>query len=122
MIALETIEVLQRIPPQRENQPRKVNELIQTIGKVLAYLSDLGWTDAMKNPLVTKSIESKLPQYVKKDWLVFMVGPSNVTPENHFDSLLKFLKTQEEIMEKLEQHGERRSEKKYSITQSTRQS
>lgn len=37
-----------------------------------------------------------LPHYVKKrDSLVFIVDPSN-----HFDSLLKFLKTEEEIMEK----------------------
>lgn len=130
MIALEIIENLQRVPPQRENQPRKVIELIQTIEKALADLSDLGQTDAIKNPLVTKSIESKLPHYVKKDWLVFMVDPSNnVTPENHFDNLLKFLKTQEEIMEKLEQLGasessekpERRLEKKYSLTWSTSQ-
>lgn len=112
----------------KENQPRKVIELIQTIEKALADLSDLGQTHAIKNPLVTKSIESKLPHYVKKDWLVFMVDPSNnVTQENHFDSLLKFLKTQEEIMEKLEQleaserteKPERRSEKKYSAHQAS---
>lgn len=41
---------------------------------------------------------------MKKDWLVRMVNSNNsVTPDNDFDSLLKFLKTQEEIMERLEQ-------------------
>lgn len=36
-----------------------------------------------------------------------MVNPANgVTPDNHFDSLLfLFLKTQDEILEKLEQLG-----------------
>lgn len=59
-----------------------------------------------------------------------MVDPrNNVTPENHFDSLLKFLKNQEEIMEKLEQLGasersekpEKRLETNYSLTRSTSQ-
>lgn len=35
-----------------------------------------------------------------------MVNPGNaITPDNHFDSILKFLKTQEEILEKLEHLG-----------------
>lgn len=73
-------------------------ELIQTIEKALADLSDLGQTDAIKNPLVTKSIESKIPHYIIKDWPFFVLDPSNnVTPKKHFDSLLKFLKTQKEI-------------------------
>lgn len=38
-------------------------------------------------------MESKLPDFVQRDWLIFMVGPSNnVTSDNHFDILLKFLK------------------------------
>ena len=58
----------------------------------------------MKNPLVIKSLESKLPHYVKRDGLMFMVDPKNkVTPDNHFDMLLKFLKNQEEVLERLEQ-------------------
>jgi len=57
------------------------------VEKALADLTELGRTDATKNPPVTRSIESKLPDPVKKDWLVFMVHPSKrVTPQNHFDS------------------------------------
>ncbi len=128
-IALEIIEELEKIPVLRANQPRKVIDLIQTVEKALADLTELGEMSAIKNPLVTKSIESKLPDTVKKDWLVFMVNPSNnVTPENHFDSLLKFLKNQEEILEKLKQLGvtekperfEKKFEKKYSLTRSTK--
>lgn len=97
--------------------------------KALADLTELGNTGAIKNPLAIKSIESKLPDTVKKDWFVFIVNPSNgVTPDNHFDSLLEFLKTQEEIMEKLEHLGvtekpekpERKFERKYASTRSTK--
>ena len=58
-----------------------------------------------------------------------MVNPENaITPDNHFDSLLKYLKTQEEILEKLEQLGVSEkpdkklayTEKKYASTRSTR--
>lgn len=53
-----------------------------------------------------KAYRIKLPDSVKKDWLVFMVdSDSGVMPDNHFDFLLKFLKTQEEILERLEQLG-----------------
>lgn len=111
-IALEIIEELEKIPAMRTNQPRKVIDLIQTVERALADLTELGNIGAIKNPLVIQSIESKLPDTVKKDWLVFMVNPSNgVTPDNHFDTLLKFLKTQEEIMEKLEQLGGEKSER-----------
>ncbi|KAI3365757.1 hypothetical protein L3Q82_000765 [Scortum barcoo] len=80
--------------------------MIQSVEKALSDLTELGNTGAIKNPLVVKSIESKLPDSMKKDWLVFMVKPENaITPDNHFDSLLNFLKTQEEILEKLEQLG-----------------
>lgn len=127
-IALEIIEELEKIPALRANQPRKVIDLIQTVEKALADLTELGDTGAIKNPLATKSIESKLPDAVKKDWLVFMVNPgNNVTRDNHFDSLLNFLKTQEEILEKLEQLGvtekpekqERKFERKLAFTRST---
>ncbi|KAK7879276.1 hypothetical protein WMY93_033942 [Mugilogobius chulae] len=130
-IALEIIEELERIPVLRANQPRRVIELIQAVEKALADLTELGNTGAIKNPLVTKSIESKLPDVIKRDWLVFMVNSANgVTPDNHFESLLKFLKTQEEIMEKLEQLGvsekidkdktEKKFEKRHAFTRSTR--
>lgn len=70
----------------------------------MADLTELGNSGAIKNPLVIKSIESKLRDFVKRDWLVFMVNPDNgVTSENHFDKLLKFLENQEEILDRLEQ-------------------
>ena len=85
----------------RRNQPRKVVDLIQTIGKALVDHTDLGSTGAIKNPLVVRSLESKLPEGLKKDWLMFMVDPSNdVTEDKHFDMPLAFLKKQEEIFER----------------------
>lgn len=42
------------------------------VQKALQDLSDLGDTGAIKNPLVTKLIESKLPEILKKEWLVHM--------------------------------------------------
>lgn len=58
-----------------------------------------------------------------------MINPRNgVTPDNHFDSLLTFLKTQEDVLERLDQLGmsekpEKKPtylEKKYASTKSTR--
>lgn len=96
--ALEIIEELEKIPVLKANQPRKVINLIQTVEKALADLTELGEMSAIKNLMETKSIEGNLRDPVKKHWLVFMRNPSNnVTPENHFDSLLKFLKNQEEL-------------------------
>lgn len=127
-IALEIMEDLEKIPALRANQPRKVIDMIQTIEKALDDLTELGNTGAINNPLVIRSIESKLPDDIKREWLVFMVNPrNNVTPDNHFENLLKFLKTQEEILEKLEQLGvserpEKRNacmERKYASTRST---
>lgn len=64
-ISVEIVEEVQRIPPVKNHQPRKIVELIQTVEKALQDLSDLGDTGAIKNPLVTKSIESKLPETLK---------------------------------------------------------
>lgn len=123
------MKIWKKIPILRANQPRKVIDLIQCIEKPLDDLTELGNTGAINNPLVIKSIESKLPDNMNRDWLVFMVNPANgVTPDNHFDNLLKFLKTQEEILEKLEQLGvSEKPEKKlhtekYASTRSTRKS
>lgn len=103
-IAIEIVEELQRIPAIKGNQPRKIVELIQAVEKALTDLCDLGDTGAIKNPLVTKSIESKLPDSLKKDWLVFAHDDKNmVMPNNRFDCLLTFLKEQESIYEQLEQ-------------------
>ncbi|XP_054904067.1 uncharacterized protein LOC129371490 [Poeciliopsis prolifica] len=68
-IAIEIVEELQRIPAVRGHQPRRIVELIQAVEKALKDLSDLGNTGAIKNPLVTKSIETKLPEVLKKEWL-----------------------------------------------------
>ncbi|XP_049321149.1 uncharacterized protein LOC111193301 [Astyanax mexicanus] len=131
-IAMEIVESLEKIPAVQESQPRKVIDLIRTVEKALVDLTELEDTGAIKNPLVIKSIESKLPDSVKKDWLIFMVNPSNgVKPDNHFDNLLKFLKTQEEVFERLEQLGvteklerpdklNRKLEKKYASTKNTK--
>jgi len=129
MIALEIIEDLERIPPLKSHQPRKVIDLIQAVEKALNDLTELESIGAIKNPLVIRSIESKLPDNLKRDWLAFMVNPRNgVTPDNHFDILLTFLKTQEDILEKLDQLGvsekpEKKAmypEKRYASTKSTR--
>lgn len=45
-IALEIIEELEKIPVLRANQPRKVINLIQTVEKALANLTELGETSA----------------------------------------------------------------------------
>ncbi len=47
----------------------------------------------IKNPIIIMSIESKLPEFVKRDWLIFIDHDNGVNPDNHFDNLLKFLET-----------------------------
>ncbi|XP_036006859.1 uncharacterized protein LOC118567017 [Fundulus heteroclitus] len=102
VIAIEIVEELQSVPAVRGNQPRRIVELIQVVEKALKDLSDLGDTGAIKNPLVTRSIESKLPETLKKEWLVYAADKRNsVTPESRFDNLLAFLKEQESIYEQL---------------------
>lgn len=87
------ITIAMEITAVRGNQPRRVIELIQTVEKALVDLTDLGNISALKNPFVTKSIKSKLPEFVKREWLVYMIDPANsITPENHFDTRLKFFK------------------------------
>ncbi len=70
-------------------------------------MSDLGNTVTIKNPLVTRSIEGKLPESFKKEWPVHISDQqSAVTPDNRFDILLtlhSFDKKQESIYEQLEQ-------------------
>lgn len=72
-IAVEIIEKLQANPPVRSSHPRKIIELIQAMEKALYDLNELGNADARKNPLVTKSIENKLPD-----------RGSTVNHQNHF--------------------------------------
>ncbi|GAA6097417.1 uncharacterized protein LOC108181458 [Tachysurus ichikawai] len=122
-IAMEIVDEVEKIPAVKGNQPRRVVELIQVVEKALADLTDLGNVGAIKNPLVIKSIESKLPDFGKRDWLVYMTDPANgITPENHFDALLKFLKKQEEILERLEQLkiSERPERRNYAFTKTAK--
>lgn len=71
-IALEIVKELQSMPPVKSQQPRKIVELIQVVEKALHDLSELGDTGAIKNPLVIKSIETKLPESLKKEWLMLV--------------------------------------------------
>lgn len=103
-IAFKIIEDLKRIPPLKSKQPRKVIDLVQAVEKAVNDLTEIESTGDIKNPLVIRSIESKLPEDMKIDWLTFMLNPTNnVTPDSHFDSLLKYLKTQEAVLEKPDQ-------------------
>lgn len=77
--------------------------------------------------MVTKSIESKLPDVLKKEWLVYAAdGRNAVVPGNRFDSLLAFLKEQEAIYEQLEHLKEEelkrevRSEPRHARTRATK--
>lgn len=129
-ITVEILEELDKMPQVKGNQPRKVIDLIQAVEKALADLTELGNSGAIRNPLIIKSIESKLPEFIKRDWLTFMVDASNnVTPDNHFDILLKFLKNQEEILERLEQlkivdkvdKPDKKQERRFATTRATKQ-
>lgn len=63
---MEILEELEKMPHVKGNQPRKVIDLIQSVEK--ADLTELRNSGAIKNPLVIKSIESKLPDFIKRDW------------------------------------------------------
>ncbi|KAL3973928.1 GTP-binding protein [Sarotherodon galilaeus] len=115
-IAIEIVEELPRMPAVKSHQPRKIVELIQAVEKALQDLVDLGDTGAIKNPLVTKSIESKLPETLKKEWLIYVADSRNtVTPEKRFDSLLEFLKEQETIYEQLDHLREEEPSKRERV-------
>ncbi|KAK7933141.1 hypothetical protein WMY93_004037 [Mugilogobius chulae] len=103
-IALEIIEELQSIPPVRGLQPRKIVQLIQAVEKALHDLTELGDVHALKNPLTTHSIEAKLPDMLKREWLQYATDEKNdVDNQNRFDKLLCYLQSQEAIYERLEQ-------------------
>ncbi|XP_062416584.1 uncharacterized protein LOC119218794 [Pungitius pungitius] len=103
-IALEIVEELQMLAPVKSYQPRKIVDLIQVVEKALYDLNGLGDTGALKNPLVTKSLESKLPDSLKKEWLVHVSEEEETeSTGNRFDMLLKFLRGQEKIYEQLDQ-------------------
>ncbi|XP_047221695.1 uncharacterized protein LOC124868446 [Girardinichthys multiradiatus] len=110
-VAIEIVEELQRFPHVKSHQPKRIVELIQGIEKALEDLKDLGDTDALKNPLVTKSIESKLPDALKKEWLLFAAERISNKPEKRFDNLLALLKSQESIYEQLDQQRDEDSQR-----------
>ncbi|KAK7925024.1 hypothetical protein WMY93_007334 [Mugilogobius chulae] len=127
-IALEIIEELQSIPPVRGLQPRKIVQLIQAVEKALHDLTELGDVHALKNPLTTHSIEAKLPDMLKREWLQYATDEKNdVDNQNRFDKLLCYLQSQEAIYERLEQlqidephKRENRLEPRHSQTRSTK--
>lgn len=63
---MEILEELEKMPHVKGNQPRKVIDLIQSMDKALADLTELGNSGAIKNPLVIKTIESKLLTLLKE--------------------------------------------------------
>lgn len=101
-IALEIVEELQAMPPVRSQQLRKIVDLIQVVERALHDLRELRDTGAVRSPLVTKSIESKLPESLKKEWLTYTTERSTAEPRERFDMLFMFLKSQEELYEQLE--------------------
>lgn len=60
-IAMEIIEDLERFPPLRPNQPRRVIDLIRAVEKALRDLAELESIEAI--------IESKLQEDMMKDWI-----------------------------------------------------
>lgn len=66
----------------------KVFDSIQMVEKAVLDIRAWDHQGPIKNPIGIKSIEGKLPENVKKDWIVFMVNPNNdVTWDNHSDGL-----------------------------------
>lgn len=62
--------------------------------KVLVDFIELGNFGVIKNLLVIRFIESKLFDFIKRDWLMFMVEfRNNVILDNYFDMFWKFFKS-----------------------------
>lgn len=66
-ITIEILEEIEKIVPLKGNQPRKVTDRIQTVEMAPAGLMELGNSGAIRNTLVIKTIETKLPNFVKRD-------------------------------------------------------
>lgn len=55
--------------------------------------------EVISNRWVAKSLECKLPTFLKEKWIAHKTEPGNsFDPLNHFASLLQFLKKQEAIL------------------------
>ncbi|XDV36043.1 hypothetical protein PO909_005895 [Leuciscus waleckii] len=68
--AEEIVLELQSRPAVKNLQPRDTLELILAVERAALDLTDLGCADAVQNQLVIRSLESKLPDIMKREWLV----------------------------------------------------
>lgn len=102
--AEEIVLELQSRPAVKNHQPRETLELILAVERAALDLTDLGCSDAVQNQLVIRSLESKLPDVMKREWLMCVRNPvNNVHPGNRFDRLLLFLEDQKSLLVRLEQ-------------------
>ncbi|KAL1247062.1 hypothetical protein QQF64_022438 [Cirrhinus molitorella] len=102
--AEEIVLELQSRPAVKNHQPRETLELILAVERAVLDLTDLGCEDAVRNQLVIRSLESKLPDVMKREWLMCVRNPVNdVQPGNRFDRLLMFLEDQKSLLVRLEQ-------------------
>ena len=102
--AEEIVLELHSRPAVKNHQPRETLELILAVERAALDLTDLGCEDAIQNQLVIRSLESKLPDVMKREWLMCVRNPvNNVLPRNRFDSLLMFLEDQKSLLVRLEQ-------------------
>ena len=102
--AEEIVLELQSRPAVKNHQPRETLELILAVERAALDITDLGCVDALQNQLVIRSLESKLPDVMKREWLMYVRNPgNNVQPGNRFDRLLLFLEDQKSLLVRLEQ-------------------
>ncbi|KAL0165741.1 hypothetical protein M9458_037585, partial [Cirrhinus mrigala] len=102
--AEEIVLELQLRPAVKNHQPRETLELILAVERAVLDLTDLGCEDAVRNQLVIRSLEGKLPDVMKREWLMCVRNPVNdVHPGNRFDRLLMFLGDQKSLLVRLEQ-------------------
>ncbi len=64
--AEEIVLELQSRPAVKNHQPRETLELILAVERAALDLTDLGCADAVQNKLVIRSLESKLPDVMKR--------------------------------------------------------
>ena len=78
--------------------------LIQEVERAVLDLTALRCAGAINNPLVVRTLESKLPHYLLDRWLAHSCDPVNgVTALNRFERLLAFLCSQKTILVRREQ-------------------
>lgn len=95
---------LQSRPAVKNHQPQETLELILAVERAALDLTDLGCVDAIQNQLVIRSLESKLSDVMKREWLMYVRNPvNNAHPGNRFGRLLLFLEDQKSLLVRLEQ-------------------